>query len=106
MSELGRVRSLSGPESPKPHIEKHGRLGDATLPALRARDKRQAMELRIVANHIINRKIVAQSTLYPHRHDASGVRAFDCRKDHREAVDIIGTSRLGRNSFGNLTQEL
>jgi hypothetical protein len=29
---------------------------DATLPALRARDKRQAMELRIVANHIITNR--------------------------------------------------
>jgi hypothetical protein len=34
-SALGRVRSPSGPELPRPLIAKHGRLGDATLPALR-----------------------------------------------------------------------
>jgi hypothetical protein len=50
------VRAWKGPISertgvPKPHIAKRGRLGDATLPALRARDKRQAIELRIVARH-------------------------------------------------------
>jgi hypothetical protein len=66
------VRAWKGPISertgvPKPHIAKRGRLGDATLPALRARDKRQAMELRIVANHIINRQIarIEEERIHP-----------------------------------------
>src|SRR6516162_4125002 len=45
-------------------------------------------------------------TLNPHRHHASGVRAFDSRKNHREAVDIIQTSGFRRNSFRDLPQEL
>src|SRR5215468_1153274 len=44
--------------------------------------------------------------LYLDRHHAPGVRAFDSRKDHREAVDIIRTSRFGRNSCSDLAQEL
>jgi hypothetical protein len=35
---------------PKATHRKRGRLGDATLPAVRAPDKRQAMELRMVVS--------------------------------------------------------
>jgi hypothetical protein len=43
---------LRADRSARPFIAKRGRLGDATLPALGALDRRQAVELSIVANYV------------------------------------------------------
>jgi hypothetical protein len=55
LSLLALCQRLAGSDlradrRPKATHRKRGRLGDATLPAVRAPDKRQAMELRMVVS--------------------------------------------------------